>query len=76
LPLFSIAEQLYRYARCDAVHYAVFPFINEVTHYNDGSTTYEHNHAVTSDVLYATASGILNNLHQECAAQEKWPHEL
>jgi len=75
LPLFSLAEQLYRYARCDAVHNTVFPLINEVTHIN-GSITYEHNHAVTSNVLYDTASGILNNLHHECAAQEKWPHEL
>jgi hypothetical protein len=75
LPLFSLAEQLYRYVRCDAVHNADFPLLNEVAHV-DGSITYKHNHAITSNVLYETASGIFSNLHKECATQEKWPHEL
>lgn len=35
LPLFSVAELLYRYLRCDAVHNAEFPFVNELEDMND-----------------------------------------
>jgi hypothetical protein len=75
LPLFSLAEQLYRFVRCDAVHNAEFPFINKV-YLSDGNIRYQDNHAITGAVLFDTASGILQNLSHECAAKEKWPHEL
>lgn len=61
LPLFSLAEQLYRYVRCDAVHSAEFQFVNKIYHL-DGSMTYRDNHAITGAVLFDTVSGILRNL--------------
>lgn len=75
LPLFSLAELLYRYLRCDAVHNAEFPFINEMTDM-DEKVTYEHNHAITGVVLLETTRGVREGLWKECQTKTKWPHEL
>ena len=75
LSLFSFAEQLYRYVRCDAVHSAQFPFVSEART-ADGNTVYRHNHAITGQVLFETTLGVLSNLRDECLAKDKWPHEL
>ena len=75
LPLFSLAEMLYRYLRCDAVHNAEFPFINELTDM-DGNVTYEDNHAITGAVLLETTRAVWEALWKECQAKAKWPHEL
>ena len=75
LPLFSLAEQLYRYVRCDAVHNAKFPFVSKATT-TDGSTVYRDNHAITGQVIFETTLGVLSNLRVECLAKHKWPHEL
>jgi hypothetical protein len=75
LPLFSLAELLYRYLRCDAVHSAEFLLITEI---NDGKggISYRSNHAITADVLLETAKGVLGNLWKQCMAEKKWPQEL
>lgn len=75
LPLFSLAEQLYRYVRCDAVHNAKFPFVDKATT-ADGNTVYRDNHAITGQVLLETTLGVLSNLRDECLTNHKWPHEL
>jgi hypothetical protein len=75
LPLFSLAEILYRYLRCYAVHNVLFPFVNK-GQTDDGSITYEDNHKITSDIIMKTAENILNNLKKECLDSGKWPHEL
>lgn len=75
LALFSLAEQLYRYVRCDAVHNAQFPFVNRAVT-ADGNTVYRHNHAITGQVLCETTLSVLNNLRDECLTKGKWPHEL
>lgn len=64
LPLFSLAELLYRYLRCDAVHNI------------DGNVTYEHNHAIKGSVLLKTTRAVWETLWKECQAKAKWPHEL
>lgn len=75
LTLFSLAELLYRYLRCDAVHNADFPFLNETTDM-DGNISYEPNHAITGRTLLETTRGVHNALWKECQAKAKWPHEL
>jgi len=75
LDLFSLAELLYRYLRCGAVHNAEFPFVNESIDVY-GNITYEENHAITGQVLLETTEGVFKNLRDECLAKVKWPHEL
>jgi len=68
LPLFSVAEQTYRYLRCSAVHNMQFPLISR--------RGYETNHLVDKALLIETAEGILNNLERECLRQDKFPWQL
>jgi hypothetical protein len=75
LPLFCLHELLYRYLRCDAVHSADFPFINECID-PDGNVEYEEHHAITAEVLLETTNGIIANLRKECLKTGKWPHQL
>lgn len=75
LPLFSLAELLYRYLRCDAVHNVEFSFVNEGIDV-DGNITYVENHAITGQVLLETTEGVFKNLLDECLSKVKWPHEL
>ena len=75
LPLFSLAQILYRYLRCDAVHNADFPLLNESAD-PKGNVTYKPNHAITSDILVETTTAVIRNLREECLATSKWPHEL
>lgn len=75
LSLFSLAQILYRYLRCDAVHNADFPLLNESVD-SKGAVTYRPNHAITSDVLLETTRAVLGNLREECIAKSKWPQEL
>lgn len=75
LPLFSNVELLYRYVRCQGVHSQQFPFVN-IVNVLDNGIRYEDNHAITGKILSETASNILNNLKDECVANDKWPHEL
>ena len=75
LPLFSLAELLYRYLRCDAVHNAEFPFINEIADIN-GNIRYEPNHAITGTVLLETTRAVQEALWKECQNKAKWPCEL
>jgi len=75
LPLFSLAELLYRYLRCDAVHNAEFPFINERID-AEGNVEYEENHAITGKALFETVQGVVSNLRDECLKSGKWPGQL
>lgn len=75
LPLFNLAEILYRYVRCDAVHNLDFPLINRGVNVN-GNDIYRANHAIDHAVLLKTASGIARNLRAVCLEHEAWPHEL
>jgi hypothetical protein len=75
LHLFSLAELLYRYLRCDAVHNADFPFINETVDIK-GNVTYEHNHAITGQVLLESTRSVWETIWKECQAKNKWPYEL
>ena len=75
LPLFSISELLYRYLRCDAVHNAEYPFINEVRN-ADGTVVYRDNHIITGSVLFKTTREACNSLWDECRTKEKFPDEL
>lgn len=75
LHLFSLAEILYRYVRCEAVHRCELPLVSELTAAN-GSVRYEQSHAITGNILYDTAIGIIDNLSSECLGRASWPHEL
>jgi hypothetical protein len=75
LPLFSLAELLYRYVRCEAVHNADFPFINKCKNM-EGNIEYRENHAITGEIFHETVEGIINNLRDECLKASKWPYEL
>jgi len=75
LPLFSFAQILYRYLRCDAVHNADFPLLNESAD-SKGNVTYNPNHAITSEVLLETTKAVIRNLSEECLGKSRWPHEL
>jgi hypothetical protein len=75
LPLFSLAELLYRYVRCDAVHNYEFPLINEKWDV-EGNVIYEDNHAITGKILFNTARNIIKSLREECRAKKKWPFEI
>jgi len=75
LHLFSLAELLYRYFRCDAVHNAEFHFINEMVDI-DGNVTYESGYVITSEVLLKTTQAIWETLWKEFQTEAKWPHQL
>jgi hypothetical protein len=75
LPLFSLAQILYRYLRCDAVHNRDFPLLN-ASRDAQGNISYKPNHAITSKILLDTMTTILKNLREECVAKAKWPQEL
>ncbi len=75
LPLFSLAELLYRIVRCGAVHNARFPFVNRAQDI-DGNITYKPNHAITGQVLLETTQNVLKALWNECRAKAKWPNQL
>lgn len=75
LPLFSLAQILYRYLRCDAVHNADFPLLNESAD-SKGTVTHKPNHVITGDVLLKTTTAVIRNLREECIAKVKWPQEL
>lgn len=75
LSLFSLAELLYRYLRCDAVHNADFPFINESADAK-GNISYKNNHVITGAVLLETVKGVLEALWKERRKENKWPHQL
>lgn len=75
LPLFSNCELLYRYLRCHAVHGRSFPFVASV--FSSGNKIrYQDNHAITGDVLFQTAKGIMDKLKDDCLRNGKWPWEL
>jgi len=75
LHLFSLSELLYRYLRCDAVHNAQFPFIDEAMDI-EGNVSYSPNHAITGEVLLKTTRAVQEILWKECQAKDKWPWEL
>ncbi|MFA4903660.1 MAG: hypothetical protein WC600_13065 [Desulfobaccales bacterium] len=75
LPLFSLAELLYRYVRCDAVHNYDFPLINEGRNGN-GNVIYEDNHAINGKVLLETTRSVIKALWEECRDKDKWPFEM
>ena len=75
LPLFSISELLYRYLRCDAVHNAEYPFINEVIN-SESEPIYEDNHIITGSVLLETTRAVCKALWDECMAKGKFASEL
>jgi len=75
LPLFSICELLYRYLRCDAVHNAEYPLINEKTN-ADGTLSYEDNHIITGPVLLETTKTACKSLWEECRSKCKFVSEL
>ncbi len=75
LPLFSLAELLYRYVRCDAVHNYEFPLINEGVNSN-GEVVYKCNHAINDKVLLETTRSVLKCLWEECRVENKWPFEM
>lgn len=75
LHLFSLARILYHQLRCNAVHNAEFPLINDVTDV-DGNVRYEDNHVITGTILRATICGVWSTLWAECQKKTKWPHEL
>jgi len=69
LQLFSVAEQLYLYMRCPAVHTMRFPFWDRQG---------RGNHPLTRDkyTLLRTARSILRNLKKECLRKAKFPFQL
>jgi len=71
LPLFSLAEILYRYVRCSAVHCATLEFINSTMCKDDAEE-----YILTSKLLWETTLNIKNSLWRECIKSSKWPHEL
>ena len=75
LPLFSISELLYRYLRCDAVHNAEYPLINETID-SDGIINYEDNHIITGLKLLETTRAACKALWEECRAKGKFVSEL
>ncbi|OGG01246.1 MAG: hypothetical protein A3F83_14205 [Candidatus Glassbacteria bacterium RIFCSPLOWO2_12_FULL_58_11] len=75
LSLFSLAELLYRYVRCDAVHNADFPFVNK-SRDTDGNISYKYNHAITGQVLLATTQSVCKALWEECRTKSKWTQQL
>lgn len=75
LPLFSLAELLYRYLRCDAVHNADYPFFDKVTDFY-GNVRYKPNSALTESVLLETTNAVCNSLWKKCKEKGRWPNEL
>ena len=69
LPLFSVAEELYHYMRCPAVHNMRFAFWSK-----QGKGT----HPLTKNkyTLLTTARNIHRNLKRECLKQAKLPSQL
>lgn len=75
LKVFSLVQLLYRYGRCDAVHNATYPLMNEgVT--VDGERIIRDNSALTREVIFSTVEHANETLWQECKSLEKWPHEI
>lgn len=75
LPFFSLAESLYRFVRCPAVHEADFPLIGQAVN-ADGDTIYRETHPITGKVMLETTQAVCQRLGDECRAKNKWPDEL
>lgn len=75
LKLFSLVQLLYRYGRCDAVHNADYPLINEGMNI-DGDRIIRDNSALTREVILSTVKHANDTLWQECRSLKKWPHEI
>lgn len=75
LKLFSLIQLLYRYARCDAVHNAIYSLINEGVNI-DGERIIRDNSALTRDVILSTVKHANDTLWQECRSLKKWPQEI
>lgn len=75
LSLFSLAEVLYRYVRCEAVHHSSFGFVVCLEDIG-GNGESEDEHIFTGKLLWKTTNNIRNTLWKECMAQSKWPLEL
>lgn len=68
LPLFSVAEQMYRYLRSSAVHNVRFPLVSR--------PGYQTGHLITKELLSETAENIISNLENECLRKAKLPWQL
>ncbi len=75
LKLFTVAEILYRYIRCYAVHEISFLLFQKRRSVN-GTTRYEDGHLITGLKLIETVRNIVNNLRNECSLKNKFPWEL
>ncbi len=75
LKLFSLVQLLYRYGRCDAVHNAVYPLLNEGMNM-DGNRIIRDNSALTRKIIFSTVKHANHTLWQECRSLMKWPHEI
>ena len=75
LKLFSLVQLLYRYGRCDAVHNAIYPLLNEGVNI-DGERIIRDNSALTREVILSTVKHANETLWQECRSLKKWPHEI
>jgi hypothetical protein len=75
LKLFSLVQLLYRYGRCDAVHNAIYPLLNEGVNI-DGDRIIRDNSALTRDIIFSTVKHANDTLWQECKSLKKWPHEI
>lgn len=75
LKLFSLVQLLYRYGRCDAVHNAIYPLVNEGVNI-DGERIIRDNSALTREVILSTVKHANEKLWQECKSLKKWPHEI
>ena len=75
LELFSLVELLYRYGRCDAVHNATYPLINEGVNV-EGERIIRDNSALTRDVILSTVKNANDTLWQECRSHKKFPYEI
>ncbi len=76
IQLFSNNQILYKYARCEAVHGANFPLLNESYTPETGKITYKDNHQINRNIIFDALSNIVANLKAECVEKELWPHEL
>lgn len=75
LKLFSLVKLLYRYGRCDAVHNADYPLVNQGVNI-DGKRTFRDNSALTREVILSTVKHANKTLWQECKSLNKWPCEI
>ncbi len=76
IQLFSNIQILYKYARCEAVHNANFPLLNESYTPGTGKITYKDNHQINRNIIFDSLNYIVANLKAECVEKELWPHEL